>query len=1196
MPTQLTFSNNIESLAEEFALQVSAQHDPFDPSMIIIPNPYLKKWLQLKIAERNGIALNFNFQFLNDGLWSVISSLIPAAAPEKMEQGDLHFMLYHSLTALEGGARRVKPLVEYLSGIENLRGMDYDTRAWQLSSRLARYFLEYELYREDMTKAWLAGKCLYNTEMEAAQQHLYFSVFKKGGYRDALNPNLLTLPQHWGNAAARVSAAKTRRVYLFGKTQLSPFHVRLIFELSRLLEINIYQMNPCSEFWEDVTTPGEDRWSRVRSIAIQSNREGDVLTERDDENPLLKQWGKTGRESVKLLSLLEEAGSMELAFVSRWIFPEHSSAPRTCLEAVQQGILKRTAGAVSKKMAQDASVQVTSCTDIFREAEAVYDSILYNLHSDPNLKMTDIAVMVPDMGAYGPVIESVFSRFPKRIAFSRIDSAPATESIFGKAVCKLLDLAIGSFTLKEVFELINNQCFLAACSMTSDDAAIWLSWANALNMFRGFSREDAVDPERNPHTWRQGLERLRLGRIMQTADLGLQDGNFLDYKHIVPYADMDTNDQRRINAFNLVIELLYRSVKDLSSLQTSGLEWTGIIENLIGRFIAVPTERTEEKRVARELFSSVKKLKMLDLLNEDGSEGSLSFYFIREFIIENLTEISGVGGAGYLTTGVNISALVPKRQIPFKITYILGMQEGLFPGGSDSSTLNLMNISRRIGDVTKPDVNRYLFFETLLGTEKKLYITYVAKDLQKDQDFHPNSIVGQLMTYVSRHVTSEEFKIVKVPASGTSLEYLMAEGQLGYADIVACNLNGKYQPTNFSESYRLAIFREASGYFVLDPSAKAAITRRLNETIPPIQVPQAQSARLEKTVSISVRDLTGYLINPIESTLRWHLHIRDNGGGGSADQVDEPFFSGYRYAGRFISDALAHFIMSGSRISLNRYIDDYYAHSRLMSRTPQGAFAKIDLDDIRDAIMERVSGGGGLSDFIESKKNCAFYQNVAFGSVMRAAKPGLAFPPARCPVKTKDQELTADLSGLFPFLWLNKDTGQFETMVITHSAKPTILPVINPFLSFVISLSGYEKDLQHFLGSTGFTINVSYKKGIESYRYHLDQLECKDYLDRLLCGFLDDSGFDFIPAQIVSDTRLPSPPVMNARPDESDRDEYRRDLARLISDDGDKRLPAIRVMDFIGILDVEVPFDAYDKVRDRFGILLKPFIQGEDQE
>ena len=75
MPTHLFFSNNIETLAREFARAVSGRHDGFNPCTIIVPNPYLQKWLQLLIADSNGIAMNLDFRFLDEGLWEILNEV-----------------------------------------------------------------------------------------------------------------------------------------------------------------------------------------------------------------------------------------------------------------------------------------------------------------------------------------------------------------------------------------------------------------------------------------------------------------------------------------------------------------------------------------------------------------------------------------------------------------------------------------------------------------------------------------------------------------------------------------------------------------------------------------------------------------------------------------------------------------------------------------------------------------------------------------------------------------------------------------------------------------------------------------------------------------------------------------------------------------------------------------------------------------
>ena len=1191
MPTHLFFSNNIETLARAFAREIAERHDEFEPCTIIVPNPYLQKWLQLQTAGCNGIAINLNFRFLDEGLWEILNTInTDAEKPLMIEQKDIQLMLYHSIVSLDSSNRRVKPLTEYLFNAGKIKKTDYDHKVWQLSSRLARYFIEYELYREEMIQKWMLGKLQYNTEMESMQQYLYRMIFQDGGYRDFIDKNWLTLPQYWNRNFPIITTRTSRTLYLFGKSQLSPFHTKLIYELGKYLDIFLYQVNPCSEFWEDVTTPHEDRWKRIRSIKIDESMEGDSLSFSENENLLLKLWGKTGRETIKLLSMLEEAGSKELNFTSEWLFPELDGTEINTIRTVQDQILRRTTWMESpKKIKQDTAIQIASSPEIYREAETVYNSILFNLEHDNELNMTDIAIMVPDMALYGPVIQSVFSRDPKRLSYSMIDSTAAIDSLFGRAIRSILEIASGSFTRKEIFDLVYNPCFLEAHDMTLDDAAVWLSWTDELNIFRGFNKTDDTDPERNLYTWQQGLQRIRFGRIMQTPNAYQHDGNFLDYKNIVPYSDMNSDNQRSIDTFNLSIELLHVRTRHLRHLSASGEEWGRIIEGLIFDFLVIPADRPAEVHVLNTLSGSLKKLIIIDSLIKNKTSALFSLSFIKEFIMENLIDIPSTQGS-YLTSGVNISALIPKRQIPFKIIYIMGMQEGVFPGTGDSSTLNLINIKRKIGDSTRPDANRYLFLETLLAARKKLYVTYISKDLQKDQDFFPNSVIGQLITYLNNHVISEYYAIIHVPPSGSSERYLCTDTRMeSYSDLIISRSNGKFQPVNYSESDRLVLLRNAVEHHALDPKISAVITEIISTKIPDFRIPLAVNATIRETVTLSLRDLTYFLINPVESTMRWHLSIYDEIDEDKTLPEDEPFFSAYPYNYLFITDVLKYYIQGGSGRDIKTFINNYYRHARLMSITPDGAYGNIDLDELTAVIMDRLNADDSLSEFLIARKNFSFFQNIMFGSSRLNAKSDQAFPPLFLPITQNSRTSAVELSGMLPLLWKNLDTGDCETLIITTGAKPSVSHVIHPFLFYIASASGINKNLHLFIGPGAFTIHVSHKSGITPYRYQITDIESSRYLNRLLIDFLDETSFDMLPISIITNNKILQPSDMKKRPDEVKKKLYRHVLTQLIDDDADKLIPAYRPMKILELMEAEVPVDAYEKARDRLGILLKPF-------
>lgn len=1195
MAIHLFFSNNIETLAASFTQQLSNTHDIFNPNTIIVPNPYLQKWLQLRISESQGISINHTFAFLNRGLWDVLSFLNGIIkAPTQLEQNELRLLLYISLTRLSSDDRRVKPILDYLIPDDNVKKQDYEKKAWQISILLARYFLEYELYREEMTHYWLAGKLIYNTEMESSQQYLYQMVFRENGVRDTVDPNLLSLSQYWNRSYSRLSPDPNRILFLFGKSQLSPFHTRMIYELGKFITIYMYQVNPCSEFWEDITTPGEDRWKKIQSVRIEENNDGFLLAPNENENYLLKLWGKSGRETIKLLGLLEEAGSREMNTTSEWLDLESEPVPNTCLHLVQNQILKRISPSYnSHKIEQDRSIQVAACPDIFREAETVYNSIIQNLKHDTTLKMSDIAIMVPDMSAYGPVISSIFSHRPKQIAYSIIDSTASIDSLFGKAVCTLLEIACGSFSRKTVFDLIFNQCFLDAYEMNYDDAMICLSWADSLNIFHTFKKNDSINPELNLYTWQQGIQRLRFGRIIEPHDSSTIDGIFLDYKNIVPYTDLNTGNLKLLDTFTSTIELLYEKTKDFQNLKATGSTWLNLISSMIDTFIVVPSDRPEEAVVHSTLLSRMKNLAIIDRFsNNHGVEG-LSFLFIREFIQENIITISSSQGS-YLSGGINISSLVPKRQIPFKIIYVMGMQEGLFPGTSDSSTLNLMNIRRQIGDVNKPDSNRYLFLETLLSTRKKLYITYVSKDLQKDQDFFPNSVLGQFLTYLDNFVTNNNFSITTIPLTGSSEQYLKMDPALEqYSDLIISRTADTIEPTNFSLSDRIVLMQNAARKYECTPDVASTLQNNIIASIPDFSLKGKTSTGQNDLIAISIRDLANFLNNPAESTLRWHLGIYDENHNDRAQNEIEPFFSVFPTNYRFINDTLNFSIFNASRNNIKAYMADYYRHARLKSATPPGAFGDVDYDYMKSIIDEKIYGPQGISLFINERKNHKCYRNIRFGSAALSGTSDLLLGPMRFPI-TRDASVSiAEVSGLMPILWKNPKKQECETLVITNSEKPSIIHIIRPFLFFIIASTGMNETLSRLMGAGSFTIHVLFRKGISSFTYHVNPTASLTYIDRLLSDFLDEKSFDHLPLPVIfNHTRL-YPVNMKSDPSGSDRALFRDLLTRYIDEDSEKLIPSYRSSGILGLLDATIPVDAYDKVRDRLELPFKPFLKAE---
>ena len=119
---------------------------------------------------------------------------------------------------------------------------------------------------------------------------------------------------------------------------------------------------------------------------------------------LLSAWGRAAGESLSLLSGFLD-GPAPFRVELRPVTPRERT---DVLARLQDAILSPEVK--DAKAPQDTSVQIAACPGIVREVETVWNSILLNLQRDPTLRLTDIAVLVPDMATYRPAIQAVFDR------------------------------------------------------------------------------------------------------------------------------------------------------------------------------------------------------------------------------------------------------------------------------------------------------------------------------------------------------------------------------------------------------------------------------------------------------------------------------------------------------------------------------------------------------------------------------------------------------------------------------------------------------------------------------------------------------------------------------------------------------------------------------------------------------------------
>jgi exodeoxyribonuclease V gamma subunit len=1128
MGIDIYFSNQLALLADRLHENLTPRDDPvgiFDPPMVIVPNMNISKWIKLTFARKSGICMNVDFQYLEAGLWRIIHFLNTGnhARAALLENHHLNMLLFFVLMASDAEDDVIAPVNHYLHGTGAVEAGDLEIRSWQLARHLTQLFQEYEYHRADMIRRWRSPD-VAETDIADAMERCQCRIYRKIlDLKGALRQPVYTLAEYAstvltekaiiGNRGASHSA-----IHFFGLSQISPLHLSLLDRLKAHFEIHIYSLNPSREFWEDIKTPAEKKWiarKNVRRLQVTAAERLAGELAADADHALLSIWGKPGRESIRMLCQLTDydfhAGFAEI------------QGGESVLGAIAHQLLTLEDGRGTRvPMRQDTSLQIMACPGIRREVETVYDSILHNLETDPDLCMTDIAVMVTDMAQYKPVMDAVFNMQPQRISYNLVDASARRESVFAQAVLAIMALSGGHFTRKQVFDLLRNPCVMHRWGFGPHELGVWIGWADALGIFHGFENaggNGASIPAAGLYSWRQGLERLRMSRIMTVPDnlCGLSECHF---KGIVPYNDTNTGDERLIEKFCDVVEALHDALASLQMASAPAQAWRDRLVGVIDRLVGLSPSMPGEVAVCQSLIQALDNFVLYDDLMQVQPGRPLTLEALRVFVGSHLDGLSG-GRGDYLTGGVTVSALMPMRPIPFKVVYVLGLEEGRFPGQTMENGLDLRCRQRRIGDTSPVDRNRYLFLEILISVRRKLYLSYVSRDLQKDREQAPCSVVHQLRHYVETHVLGgTAFRICQVPVAADSQIYIEPDAVNDWSDTLV----------NTSVSRQLSCYRRMG---LWDPFIRRATPGMLDTATrhqPDFSMPdRLTDSATDTSVSLTISMLRRFILDPVAVVARHYLEIdaREDPMAEMADIEDAPIASpfplDYQLRTFPVNEWLAGQLDGPHQEDpvdrLAAIFDAVYTGFLRKSRVPDGAFGSNDQARLKQDVMNYGTFLGPIIEQMHTARCC--YAGIEMGAHMDVVRGGAALKmdpvSIALPQRGNDrQPSTAQLNGGIPWVWQTDDES-WHCLVVS-GAKQKHYPdrhVVGPLLTFMAISSGSVTGGDNPFASGLMTIHIAYQDGLKAMQYRVGPNRAQGYLADLIDDFCDPLPLLWLPFEAI---------------------------------------------------------------------------------
>lgn len=735
---KLYTSNRLEILSAKLAAVLQTPlSSPLERETIVVQSKGMERWLSFELARHNGICANCRFPFPNSFFETILDRIFPQTegvslfTPKIMTFRIMRLM--HKMIK-QGG---FDPLQSYLSDDQRY------VKLFQLSEKIADGFDQYLVFRPDMILQWENKPDGLDADQKW-QADLWRALVSETGmkHRARLRLNLFEKIQNRSIPDTTLST----RISVFGISYLPRFYLEVFQQLSELVEVNIFVLNPCREYWADIVTPQEKKQFQQHYRQIGPT---DFNLHLETGNSLLASMGTLGRQ------FFEAIHEFDCETEDRFV----ENGEKSLLARVQDDILylrnprdlEDQEKMDRREEDMDPSIQIHSCHSPAREIEVLFDHLLALFEADPGLKPHEIAVLVPEIETYAPFIQSVFhseASATPHIPFNLSDRGIYAESDIIQAFFAIIDLHGTRFEAYKILGLLEFEAIRKKFDLASEDIPVIENWIRDTQIRWGIDTREHRRlglPEFHENTWKAGLERMLVGFAMPG------EGRYM-FNNILPYDHIEGQDAvllGRLLAFYDALEKIFSKLNNNEKL----VGWNKILNNLIEEMLFQNDPAEKEFQVLRQHMDDLSSLQTLS-----GFETKLEFDVIQAYLRHQLEQTRT--SSGFISGGVTFCAMLPMRSIPFKVIGMLGMNHDAFPREHHRPGFDLIAKYPSRGDRSKRNDDRYLFLETLMSARKRLYISYIGQNLQDNTCSPPSVLVSELIDYLSENYGLDPVKMV----------------------------------------------------------------------------------------------------------------------------------------------------------------------------------------------------------------------------------------------------------------------------------------------------------------------------------------------------------------------------------------------------------------------------------------------------
>lgn len=1025
-------------------------NNPFHFDKVIVMNKGMQTYLQEQISSNNKVCAGIDFSQVWAFIWELHKAINGADKYNRFSHEHITWSLFSMIDSWKDDV-----IYEPLNNYINLdSALDKAEKGYQLCGAIADAFDQYQMYRPDWIATWnsftdddfkaitknedttdIGHGAIFNWITEEANRHCHQKGFVKKDIFELLVSNIWQI-KLWcslkgnlksntedGNSISaslldrasvlnllidkltddKVKIDKTKlpkRVFIFGVTAMPSKVIDLFTALGNHIPVFFMNLNPCREYWGDLTTSNQ-KWKTEKEQILKylnsklleskkkakehslkldtdelncsplkdyeyqdeyldhfdleekesvANEEGLDITEESGElvdgNPLLISLGKEGRDTLNELLSKDDLVDFINCFVKNVDTDEKSS--QSVLNYLKDSLLTlNTCDENSKQKIKenDRSLQVRSCHTIEREVQVLRDEILTTIKYDKDINPKNMLVMVPNIEKYAPVIDAVFGSIDREsheyIPYTICDKTVRDSSKIADAIIKLLSIGNEIITSKMVIDLLSVEAIAAKFRLTPDDISVIESWLQKANIYWGLDTHDVENqvgsPLDLPYTIERGLERLLKGFLLG------------------PNSDTEAFEAFEINDYELLNKLVdfvdkLKSVRNAfdPNLDLDTNDWTLKLKTLLVEgFFKVDDDNQAEidgiDRILEEMNEAVGNLKG-NLSSDEAYESTTSIKIKLPVFKAKLVHAFGNDrdSSRYLRGGLMFCSLMPMRAIPFDHIYLLGLNDGDFPRKDTTPSFNLLgfkSLSRR-NDRSVTFDDKFIFLEAIMSAKKSLYISYLGQSPTDKSEQNPSSVVTELFDYlydnfrVSDEDVSEEDNAKAVKKRLFRQERLNAYDLENYVEHAEANTI--YVEPSFNQSNHWVQSEDNPEILPLGLLGQESSDNPFNVVT-------------TENISVSIDDLSNFILNNAKSFLRNNLSVRLNLKYQSNLVTVEPFELEY-ITGAIIQQDLIDTLVSHADEDFETCFNHFISLLEKKGALPTEVFKDVAVKNLHDSV------------------------------------------------------------------------------------------------------------------------------------------------------------------------------------------------------------------------------------------------------